>query len=79
MPGGGQGTGLCLTVPHYAGGDEVGVVQHRAEGVGQEYPSSPPSWMEPGVSGATWLGMPPGKENCLKSFCIPSRSWLMLG
>ena len=38
VPGGGQGTGLCLTVPHYAGGDEVGVVQHRAEGVGQGVP-----------------------------------------
>src|SRR5213594_4275617 len=28
--------------------------------------------MEPGVSGATWLGIPPGNENCLKSRCIPS-------
>ena len=45
----------------------------------REYPSSPPSWMEPGVSGATWLGMPPGKENCLKSFFSPASSWLMLG
>ena len=25
-----------------------------------EYPSSPPSCMEPGVSGAQWLGTPPG-------------------
>ncbi len=32
-----------------------------------EYPSSPPSWMLPGVSGETWLGMPPGKVNCLNS------------
>ena len=38
------------------------------------YPSSPPSWIDPGVSGAAWLGIPPGKENCLKSFCIPSAS-----
>src|SRR5713101_3100517 len=35
------------------------------------YPSSPPSWIEPGVSGAAWLGMPPGNENCLNSRCIP--------
>ena len=28
----------------------------------------------PGVSGATWLGMPPGKENCRNSRDIPSRS-----
>src|SRR3982750_1194345 len=31
------------------------------------YPSSPPSWIEPGVSGATWLGMPPGNENWVNS------------
>ena len=36
-------------------------------------------WMLPGVSGATWLGIPPGKLNCLKSRCIPSSSWLMFG
>ena len=36
-------------------------------------------WMLPGVSGATWLGMPPGKLNCLNSFCIPWASWLMFG
>ena len=23
--------------------------------------------MEPGVSGATWLGIPPGNENCVNS------------
>jgi len=45
----------------------------------REYPSSPPSLMEPGVSGATWLGTPPGKENCLNSFRMPSSSWVMLG
>src|ERR1700733_12385902 len=44
-----------------------------------EYPSSPPSWMDPGVVGATWLEMPPGKENCLKSRFIPASSWLMSG
>ena len=27
-----------------------------------EYPSSPPSWIEPGVVGATWLEMPPRKR-----------------
>src|SRR5580704_3812770 len=39
-----------------------------------EYPSSPPSLIEPGVSGAAWLGIPPGKENCLNSFLNPSSS-----
>ena len=35
VPGGGQRTGLCLTVAHHAGSDEVGVVHDRTEGVGQ--------------------------------------------
>ena len=39
----------------------------------------PPSWIEPGVSGATWLGIPPGNENCLNSRCIPSSSCEMFG
>ena len=33
----------------------------------------------PGVSGATWLGMPPGKENCRNSRFIPSVSSAMSG
>lgn len=43
------------------------------------YPSSPPSWIEPGVSGATWLGIPPGKENWVNSRFIPSSSCEMSG
>src|SRR4029450_4856601 len=43
------------------------------------YPSSPPSCIEPGVSGATWLGMPPGNENCVKRRFIPSSSCEMCG
>ena len=41
----------------------------------------PGTWapIEPGVSGATWLGMPPGKENWRNSLRIPSASWLMPG
>src|SRR5262249_43911200 len=45
----------------------------------RQYPSSPPSWIEPGVSGVPWLSIPPGKENCLKSCCIPSSSSLQSG
>src|SRR3712207_677393 len=41
------------------------------------YPSSPPSWIEPGVSGAAWLGMPPGNENWRNSRRIPSASGVM--
>ena len=44
-----------------------------------EYPSSPPSWMEPGVVGATWLEIPPGHENCVKSFVNPASSWVTFG
>jgi hypothetical protein len=35
--------------------------------------------MDPGVSGATCDGMPPGKENCLKSRRIPVSSLLTDG
>ena len=44
-----------------------------------EYPSSPPSWIDPGVVGATWLEIPPGKENCVNSFFSPASSWLTSG
>src|ERR1019366_1867447 len=44
-----------------------------------EYPSSPPSWIDPGHSGDAWLGIPPGNENCKKSFRSPASSWLILG
>src|SRR5579859_2485417 len=45
----------------------------------REYPNSPPSWIDPGHSGDTWLGIPPGKENCLNKRCKPSSSRLILG
>ena len=35
LPAGGQRAGLGLAVAHYCGGDEVGVVGHRTEGVRQ--------------------------------------------
>ncbi len=38
------------------------------------YPSSPPSLIEPGVSGAAWLGIPPGNENCRNSRAMPLAS-----
>ena len=43
------------------------------------YPSSPPSWMEPGVSGVQWLPMPPGNENAWKKRRSPSSSRLRSG
>lgn len=38
------------------------------------YPNSPPSCMVPGSSGVQWLPKPPGNENDLKRFFIPSLS-----
>ena len=35
VPGGGQRAGFRLAVAHHAGGNQVGIVKHRAEGVGQ--------------------------------------------
>ena len=35
--------------------------------------------MLPGVSGAAWLGMPPGKLNCLNSLPMPVSSAVMFG
>ncbi|UOY04102.1 hypothetical protein MVA48_12950 [Blastococcus sp. PRF04-17] len=43
--------------------------------MGERVPQLTPSWIEPGVSGATWLGMPPGKENWVNSRRIPAPSW----
>ncbi len=66
--------------PPRHGRDQVGVVQHRAEGVGQGV-----AQLAALVDGTGRLGrhvadeMPPGKENCLNSFFIPSASWLTLG
>ena len=44
-----------------------------------EYPNSPPSWIEPGVSGAAWEATPPGNEKRLKSFFIPATSCVISG
>jgi hypothetical protein len=79
VPGGGQRAGLRLAVAHHAGGDQVGVVERRRRRGPGNSPARRPRGWSPGVSGATWLGMPPGKENCLKSFCMPSSSRVMLG
>src|SRR5580698_566275 len=40
----------------------------------REYPSSPPSWIEPGHSGEAWLGIPPGNENWRNKHFKPASS-----
>jgi hypothetical protein len=49
----GQRTSFSLAVADDAGDDQMRLVEGRAISVEQEYPSSPPSWIEPGVSGVT--------------------------
>ncbi len=53
VPRGGQGAGLRLAVAHAGQGDQVGVVEHGSAGMESTYPSSPPSWIDPGVSGCS--------------------------
>ena len=79
MPGGGQWAGLGFAVADDAGDDQVRIVERGPKAWLIEYPSSPPSWIDPGVCGETWLEIPPGKENCLNSFFSPASSWLMFG
>src|ERR1700733_14299737 len=43
----------------------------------KEYPSSPPSCIDPGHSAEAWLGIPPGKENWVKRRFNPASSWLI--
>jgi hypothetical protein len=51
--GGGQRSSFSLAVADDAGDDQMRIVEGRAISVKQEYPSSQPSWIEPGVSGVT--------------------------
>jgi hypothetical protein len=53
---------LGLSVADDARRDEVRVVEDRPEGVAQAVAELASSWIDPGVSGATWLGIPPGNE-----------------
>ena len=43
------------------------------------YPSSPPSWIEPGTLAAMWLGTPPGAENAANSLVMPASSRVTSG
>ena len=79
MPAGGERPRFRLAVADDAGDDQVGVVERGPVGVAQGVAEFAAFVDQPGVSGATWLGMPPGKLNCLNSFFIPSASWLMFG
>ena len=74
LPGGRQGARLASPSPTMQATINPGLSNAAPKAWLSEYPSSPPSWMEPGVVGATSLEMPPGKENCLNSLFIPASS-----
>jgi len=47
------GAGLRFAVADHTGHDQIGVVENGPKAWLSEYPSSPPSWIDPGVVGAT--------------------------
>jgi hypothetical protein len=53
MPAGGKRTGLGLAIADHARDHQIRVVEGGAVCVHQRKPSSPPSWIDPGVSAAT--------------------------
>ncbi|MEJ1972478.1 MAG: hypothetical protein WDM96_08505 [Lacunisphaera sp.] len=75
VPAGRERAGLGLAVAHDGRDDQIGIVERRAVRMRQHIAERArrPHGFEPGVSGATWLGMPPGKLNCLNSFRRPVR------
>ena len=58
-----QRAGLRLAIADDAGDDQVRVVVGGAKRVGEGIAQLATLVNRPGVSGATWLGMPPGNEN----------------
>ena len=71
--------GLRLAIADDAGDDQVRVVERGPVGVAQGVAEFSALVDAAGSLRATWLGMPPGKLNCLNSRFIPSASWLMFG
>jgi hypothetical protein len=63
MPARGEWPGLRLAVADNAGDDQVGVVVGRTVRVRNRVSQFTTLVYRAGVSGATWLGMPPGNEN----------------
>ena len=73
VPAGGERSGLGLAVADDAADEEVGVVECGAVGVDERVAELASLVDRPGVSGATWDGMPPGNENWRNSARSPSR------
>lgn len=79
VPGRGERPRLRLAVADDAGHQEVRVVEGGAVRVRQGVAQLAALVDRAGVSGATWLGTPPGKENCRNSRVMPSSSRLTSG
>ena len=79
MPSGGERARFCFAVANDASHDQIRVVECGTVGVTQRVAKFAPFVDRARRLRATWLGMPPGKLNCLKSFCMPSASWLIFG
>ena len=79
VPGGCERPGFGFAIADDAGDDQVGIIEHGAEGMAEGVAELAAFVDRAGHSGETWLGIPPGNENCLKSFCSPASSGVMLG
>ena len=79
VPTGGERPRFGLAVANNAGNDQVRVIEGGTEGVAQAVAKFASFVDRSGVSGATWLGMPPGNENCMKSRLSPSSSCVIAG
>ena len=75
VPARGQRSGLRLAVADDAEDDEVAGCRTPPRRRGRaRSPARRPRGSSPGVSGVTWLPMPPGNENWRNRRCIPSSS-----
>ena len=79
MPTGRQCSGLGLAIADDRGDEKIGIVERRTVGVREGVAEFAALMDEPGVSGATWEGIPPGKENCRNNRRRPSVSVVMSG
>ena len=73
MPARGQRAGFRLAVADDARDERIGIVEHRAERVAERIAELAALVDGPGVSGETWLGIPPGNENWRNSILGPPR------
>ena len=80
VPAGRERSRLRFPVAHDATDQQFRVIKRGAVGMSDGVSRCSLAFMDRSwCSSASWLGMPPGKENCLKRRCIPSTDCWMLG